>query len=268
MGKVAAIQMISGEDIKDNLEQAARLLQQAVAQGAKLIVLPEDFAFMGNPAIKLKVKEKFGEGPIQAFLRQQAKLYQVWIVGGSIPLQAKQSDKLRAACLVFNDAGECVARYDKIHLFDVTISTGESYTESKFIEPGVKVCAVDTPFGKLGLSICYDLRFPEHYRKMLDLGAQIFTIPSAFTASTGQAHWEVLLRTRAIENSCYVIAANQGGFHASGRQTYGHSMIIGPWGDKLNQLQQGHGKIVTDLNLEQQADIRERFPSITHRVNL
>ncbi|TNF98869.1 MAG: carbon-nitrogen hydrolase family protein [Gammaproteobacteria bacterium] len=264
---VAAIQMSSGSNLKANLHQAEKLLLQAIDTGAELIVLPENFAFMGDRETeKLKVAEQDGEGEIQDFLSQQAKKHGIWIVGGTIPIKSNETDKIRSACMLFSDKGQRVARYDKIHLFDVAIpESGDQYIESEITEAGDDLVCLQTPFGRLALSVCYDLRFPEFFRSQLDQGIDIIAVPSAFTAQTGKAHWEVLLRARAIENLSFVIAAAQGGFHMNGRETYGHSMIVDPWGNILNTLAKGSGVITAQINREQMENIRKAFPSLEHR---
>lgn len=213
MSKAAAIQMASGPNVQANLDEAEKLINTAVQQDAELIVLPENFAIMGMTDMdKVNVSEPMDEGPIQAFLREQASRHGVWIVGGTIPIQSPESGKVYATCLLHNDKGEMVARYDKIHLFDVTLEdNNESYTESETITPGDEVVVTDTPFGRLGLAVCYDLRFPELFRAMADVGMEVCVLPSAFTGLTGSAHWESLLRARAIENLSFMIAAGQGG---------------------------------------------------------
>ncbi len=264
----AAVQMVSQDDVADNLAHCAHLIQKACAQQAELVVLPEHFAtFALATEQKIKVAEAFGDGPIQNFLRQQAKQNHIWLVGGSIPLQAATQDRVYSSCLLYNPQGECVARYDKIHLFDVSVqdSVGE-YEESKTVQAGEKVVVVATPFGKLGLSICYDVRFPELYRSMLNQGVEIIVLPSAFTYVTGKAHWDILLHARAIENLCFVIAPNQGGKHVNGRETYGHSCMIDPWGHKLAQAEMNEAVIVAKLDRDEQDIIRQKFPALTHRV--
>ncbi len=265
--KMAAIQMASGPNVNANLLEAARLIAKAAEAGAKLIVLPENFAIMGmNDRDKVKVREADGKGPIQDFLSQQAKKHSVWLVGGTIPLACDDASRVRASCLLYNDQGKRVCRYDKIHLFDVSLEeTGEQYTESQTIEPGDEVVVADTPFGRLGLAICYDLRFPEMFRALLDKGAQIVALPSAFTAITGRAHWEVLVRARAIENLSYVIAANQGGYHVNGRETHGDSMIVGAWGTVLDRLPRGSGVVLADFDQARLDSFRRNLPAIEHR---
>jgi len=267
MKRVAAIQMASGPNIEANLIEAGRSIRAVTEAGAKLIVLPENFALMGlSETDNLKFAEEDGVGKIQDFLSEQAKKHNAWIVGGTTPIISDEAGKVNAACLVFNDKGERVARYDKIHLFDVEImDSGESYTESMTMKPGKEAVVVDSPFGKLGLAICYDLRFPELFRTLLDKGAEIFVVPSAFTAITGRAHWETIVRARAIENLSFVIAAAQGGYHVSGRETYGDSMIVDPWGTVLDRLPSGSGFVVADIDKERLNNIRRNFPAIEHR---
>ncbi len=265
--QVAAIQMASGPNVHANLIEARRLISEAVTAGAKLIVLPENFAFMGEKdSDQLAHREQDGKGLLQNFLRDTAKEFSIWLVGGTIPLVAKDENRVRAACLVYDNQGKRVAHYDKVHLFDVhLIETDEYYTESDIIEPGDEVVVVDTPFGRLGVAVCYDLRFPEIFRSMLDKGVEVLALPAAFTAVTGRAHWDILLRARAIENVVYVIAAGQGGYHLNGRETYGHSMIIDPWGVVQDELEQGAGFAISQIDLEYQQRVRRDFPVINHR---
>jgi deaminated glutathione amidase len=266
--KIAAIQMTSGPDVPANLEQARGLLRDARERGATLAALPENFAFMGlKDADKRAVGETEGSGPIQDFLAATARELKLWIVGGTMPLRVGGDGRVAAASLVFDDAGRRVARYDKIHLFDVDIpGKTETYRESAHVAPGREPAVVDTPVGKLGLSVCYDMRFPELFRRLSAAGAQLFSVPSAFTAPTGRAHWETLLRARAIENLCYVIAPAQSGFHPNGRETYGDSMIVDHWGAVLQRLPRGRGCIVADIDLNRQARARTSFPALDHRV--
>jgi len=247
---VAALQMVSVPDRDTNLAEAGRLIAEAAGLGAKLIVLPENFAHMGvEETDKLVLAELPGQGPIQTFLSEQAKQHQVWLVGGTIPVAGSAPARVRAACLVFDDRGRQVARYDKIHLYDVSITeTHETYCESDTIEPGDQLVVIDTPFGRMGVAVCYDLRFPEMFRAMSQTGLDIIVIPAAFTATTGKAHWEVLLRARAVENLCYVVAAGQGGLHANGRETFGGSMIIDPWGKVIARFTQGVGVVTASLD--------------------
>ncbi|GAB7563169.1 carbon-nitrogen hydrolase family protein [Methylobacillus methanolivorans] len=263
INRIAAIQMASGPYVAANLSEAERLIEIAVNMGAKLIALPEYFAIMGiKDTDKVAVREKEGSGPIQRFLAKTAKKHQVWIIGGSVPLESDNPDKVRNACLVYDDKGKQVARYDKIHLFGFEQGQ-EHYQEKKTIEPGDAVVTVDTPFGKLGLSICYDLRFPELYRAMGDV--DIIAVPSAFTETTGKAHWETLIRARAIENLCYVIAPGQGGYHASGRETHGNSMIVDPWGVVQDRLPRGSGVVISSINTAYLKSLRKSLPALKHR---
>ncbi len=267
MKRVAALQMASGPNVGANLTEASRLISRAVAAGAELVVLPENFAIMGmREEDKVRIRESYGQGSIQNFLAEQAHQHRVWIVGGTIPLTAKDSQHVRAACLLFDDRGEVKARYDKVHLFDVHLSESkETYDESTTTEPGDSATVVETPFGRLGLAVCYDLRFPELFRRMSDEGAELFAIPSAFTAITGRAHWEILVRARAIENLCYVIAAAQGGYHVNGRETHGDSMIVDPWGQVLDRLPRGSGFVVSTIDLDKVRNTRRNFPVLEHR---
>jgi nitrilase len=266
---MAAIQMVSGPGVAENLAAAADLLAQAADQGARLAVLPENFALMGQrEGDKLAVREPEGEGPIQTFLAEQAARHRLWLVGGTIPLQAADDRRARAACLLFDDQGRRVARYDKVHLFDVqVVGSAERYAESASIEPGDRYVVADTPLGRLGLAVCYDLRFPEQFRALVDQGMEILALPAAFTAATGQAHWETLLRARAIENQCYVIASAQGGKHANGRDTYGDSLIIDPWGVILNRQPWGPGVVLAEFSRERLENVRQQFPVLEHRVS-
>ncbi|MCP4696114.1 MAG: carbon-nitrogen hydrolase family protein [Gammaproteobacteria bacterium] len=268
MFHVAAIQMASGPNVDANLNEAARLIKLAADSGASLCALPENFALMGiSEEDKIAIREPEGDGPIQRFLARQAARHEIWLVGGTIPLCAKSDSKVRAACLLFNDQGELAARYDKIHLFDVNLSEKpeDQYTESRTIESGDRITVADTPFGRLGLSVCYDLRFPELFRCMLDQGLDYIAAPAAFTAATGKAHWETLVRARAMENLCYVIAPNQGGYHVNGRETYGDSMIVDPWGVILARLPHNAGIICANLDREHLLSVRKNFPAIAHR---
>ncbi|MFC1748364.1 carbon-nitrogen hydrolase family protein [Pseudomonadota bacterium] len=265
--RIAAVQMASGPNVNANLLEAARLIGQAVDDGAGLVALPENFAIMGmSEHDKVKVRESEGEGPIQDFLSQQALKHGIWLIGGTVPMEVDDANKIQAACLLYNDKGERVARYNKMHLFDVSLEDGsENYTESETIESGDDVMVVDTPFGRLGMAICYDLRFPEMFRTMLDEGVELIVLPSAFTSITGRAHWEVLVRARAIENLCYVLAPDQGGFHVNGRETHGDSMIVDPWGQVLDRLPRGSGVVIADVDHERLASIRRSLPAIEHR---
>jgi deaminated glutathione amidase len=263
MTRIAAIQMASGPHVASNLSEAERLIEIAVNQGAKLVALPEYFAIMGlKDSDKVAAREKEGSGPIQRFLSKAAKKNQIWIIAGSVPLESSSKDKVRNSCLVYDDKGKQVARYDKIHLFGLDLGN-EHYHEEATIEPGDEVVTLETPFGKIGLSICYDLRFPELYRAM---GAvDIIVVPSAFTETTGKAHWEPLIRARAIENQAYVLAPAQGGYHASGRETHGNSMIVDPWGVVLDRLPRGSGIVTASINPGYLTSIRKSLPALKHR---
>jgi len=267
VSRIAAIQMASGPNLNANLLEAGRLLKQAAEGGAELVVLPENFALMGmSEHDKVKARESEGSGPLQDFLAETAARHHLWLVGGTIPLSVEDANKVAAASLLYDASGNRVARYDKIHLFDVLITENdERYNESETTAAGDQVVVVDTPFGKLGMAVCYDLRFPGLFRSLVEQGAEIFSIPSAFTAITGKAHWEVLVRARAIENQCYVIAAAQGGYHANGRETYGDSMVIDPWGVVLNRLTRGPGVVFSEINLARLREIRKSFPVLEHR---
>ncbi|MDJ0805657.1 MAG: carbon-nitrogen hydrolase family protein [Gammaproteobacteria bacterium] len=264
--KVAAIQMATSPNVSANLLEAERLIGEAVESGAGLVVLPENFAFMGeNDREMCTLKELDGDGPLQSFLSQMASRFGVWLIGGTIPMEAGDGAKVRAASLVFDDQGERVNRYDKMHLFDVQlVENDECYEESNTIEPGEDAVVVDTPFGRIGLAVCYDLRFPELFRKLQKMGAELFVVPAAFTAITGKAHWEILVRARAIENLAFVVAAAQGGYHINGRETHGHSMIVDPWGTVLAQVPRGTGFVSIDLDRDYQHTIRRTFPTIEH----
>ncbi|WP_373975854.1 carbon-nitrogen hydrolase family protein [Chitinibacter sp. SCUT-21] len=272
--QVCAIQMVSSSDVAINLARAEQLIAQAAQAGAQLIVLPEYFAIMGNSdRDKLAQQEPFNDGtltespaPLQHFLASQARQHQVYLVGGTIPLKSDQPDKVMNTCLAFNPAGECVARYDKVHLFGFA-NGAECFQESDTIAPGHLPVAFDTPFGRVGLAVCYDLRFPEFFRALEHVGhVDIWTLPAAFTATTGRAHWEVLLRARAIENQCFVVASGQGGTHSSGRKTFGHSMLIDPWGTILDVLPEGEGLVLAELKASQLERVRTILPALRHRV--
>ncbi|MDX8400629.1 MAG: carbon-nitrogen hydrolase family protein [Gallionellaceae bacterium] len=262
--KVAAVQMASGPNVAANLEEAGRLIEKAAQQGAKLIVLPEFFAIMGmKEGDKVAVREQQGSGQIQSFLSEAARKNKIWLVGGSIPMLADSPHKVRNTCLVYNEQGEQVARYDKIHLFNLELGN-ETYQEADTIEAGNSVVVVDTPFGRIGLAICYDLRFPELFRAMENV--DIIVLPAAFTATTGKVHWAALVRARAIENLSYVIAAAQGGYHVNGRETHGHSMIVDPWGRVLDELSRGSDVVLAEVNPSYQASLRSSLPALTHRT--
>jgi nitrilase len=256
--------MASGPKVEGNLREAAQLIEIAVAQGAQLVALPEYFPILGmKDTDKVQVREEPGRGPIQTFLSETAKKHGIWLIGGSVPLVASVPDKVRNSCLVFDDRGERVARYDKIHLFGFDMGA-ESYAEQRTIEPGKEIVAVDTPVGRVGLSICYDLRFPELYRAMKNV--DLIVVPSAFTETTGKAHWETLLRARAIENLCYVLAPAQGGYHVNGRETHGDTMLIDPWGAIIDRLPRGSGVVVGDIDPEHTRRLRGSLPALSHRT--
>lgn len=267
MTKIAAIQMASGPRLEANLAEAGRLLRVAADADVALAVLPEYFGRFGLPEReRVASAELPGDGPVQEFLARTARETGMWIVGGSLPL-ATGGERVRGACLLYDDTGMLRARFDKMHLFDVHIpERDEHYEESAWTEPGSEVVVTDTPFGRLGLAVCYDLRFPELFRRMAAAGAEIIALPAAFTAATGRAHWEILLRARAIENLCYLVAAAQGGFHANGRETFGDSMIVDPWGGILaRRRENGSGVVVADIDLERQRQLRRTFPVLDHR---
>lgn len=264
--RVAAVQMASGPSVSANLDEAQRLIEEAASRGAKLVVLPEYFCVMGmKDTDKLAVQEQPGKGIIQQFLSDTAKRLGIWLVGGSVPLVSPVPDKIYNSCLVYDQQGRLAARYDKIHLFGLALGN-ENFAEKRTIEPGNQVVTLDTPFGRMGLSICYDLRFPELYRMMGKV--DIILAPSAFTAITGKAHWETLIRARAIENQAYLIASAQGGFHVNGRETNGDSMIVDPWGVILERLPRGAGVVVADIDRAYQTSVRTSLPALEHRCLL
>ncbi|MGE4369351.1 MAG: carbon-nitrogen hydrolase family protein [Burkholderiaceae bacterium] len=262
---VAALQMVSSTSVKDNLATAESLIAQAASQGARMVVLPEYFCFLGhNDEDKLAIQEKPGNGPIQSFLAEQAGKHGVWVFGGTVPLESGDPARIYNALLVFDPQGRQVARYDKIHLFGFRKET-EAYDESVSIKAGPPAAqVVDLPFGRVGLSICYDLRFPELYRAMGEVS--LIIVPAAFTYTTGSAHWEVLLRARAIENQCYVLAIGQGGKHENKRRTWGHSMLVDPWGDVVSVLPEGAGVVQGTIDLQRIADVRQALPALKHRT--
>ena len=264
MHTVAAIQMVSSPSVDDNLVTARRLVAQAAAGGALLVVLPEYWAIMGQQETdKLAHAEQPGSGPIQDGMAQMARRHGIWLIGGTLPLISGQEGKVLNTTLVYDPQGEPAGRYDKIHLFGFTRGT-ESYNESRTIVPGAQVRSIETPFGRVGLSVCYDLRFPELYRAMGDCALMV--VPAAFTHTTGRAHWEVLLRARAIENQCYVLASAQGGLHPNGRRTWGHSMLIDPWGEVKAVLPEGEGVVSGEIDPLFLAGVRESLPALAHRT--
>lgn len=261
--KIAAIQMISGADLEHNIATARRLLTEAAADGAQLLLLPEYWPLMGlRDTDKLDIAEPAGTGPMQSFLAEMARTLKVWLIGGTIPLQSPEPGKVLNTTLVWSPEGTVCARYDKMHLFGFT-KDEESYEESRTITPGHQVAAFDLELGQVGLSICYDLRFPELYRAMGPCA--LIVVPAAFTYTTGQAHWEILLRARAIENQCYVLASGQGGVHQNGRRTWGHSMLIDPWGKVLAVLPEGEGFVSGEFDADVIRNIRQSLPALQHR---
>lgn len=267
MSTIAAIQMTSGGSLASNLQQAGELIEQAVAQGAKLLVLPEYFAYHGCRDIdEIARAEKDASGPARQFLAERARRHGVWLVGGTIPVAMAHDKRAAASCFVVNSEGEEVACYRKIHLFDVDVEDARgSYRESDDYCHGGEPVVVDTPFGKLGLTVCYDLRFPELYRYLAAEGAQILLVPSAFTAATGEPHWELLLRARAVENLCYVVGANMGDRYHEKRPTWGGSCIVDPWGRVLADMAEGPGVVVADINLAYLQKLRQKMPVHEHR---
>lgn len=262
--KVAAIQMVTSPIVDENLAEAAALIEKAVDSGAALVALPEYFCFMGQKDHdKLAIRETEGSGPIQAFLSEQARRHGIYVIGGTMPLACPEPQRVYNTSLVYGPDGEPLARYDKIHLFNFQRGT-ESYDESIAIRPGADVRVFDAPCGKVGLSVCYDLRFPELYRALGPVS--LILVPSAFTYTTGEAHWELLLRARAIENQCYVLAPAQGGTHKNGRRTWGHSMLVDPWGEIVDVLAEGPGIVSGNIDPERLAQTRAALPALRHRV--
>ena len=262
--RVGLVQMVSTPVVAENLKAADRLVAQAAAQGARLVALPEYFCILGmRDTDKVAAKEKDGTGPIQEFLAAAAKRHGIWLVGGSVPLECSDPGKVRNSCLVYDSEGRRAARYDKIHLFGLDLGA-ERFEEARTIEAGSTPCAIDSPFGRIAVSVCYDVRFPELYRALAPM--DVILVPSAFTATTGRAHWEPLLRARAIENLAWVLAPAQGGTHPNGRQTHGHTMVIDPWGKIVAERTTGAGVVVADIDPEFQANMRRSLPALTHRV--
>ncbi|RQR44680.1 carbon-nitrogen hydrolase family protein [Burkholderia sp. Bp8994] len=262
--RVAALQMVSTPDVARNLAEAGRLIAEAAGDGAQLVLLPEYFCFMGHrDTDKLALAEPYRDGPIQRFLSEAAHRHGIWVIGGTLPLKAPEPDRVLNTTLVFDPNGQEAARYDKIHLFNFE-KGDESFDEARTIRAGDTVVAFDAPFGRVGLSVCYDLRFPELYRRMGDCA--LIVVPSAFTYTTGRAHWEMLLRARAVENQCYVLAAAQGGKHENGRRTWGHSMLIDPWGEIVAVRDEGASVVTGALDPQRIADVRQSLPAWRHRV--
>lgn len=269
---VAALQMVSTHDIDENLHQASLLLAQAARQGARIAVLPENFAVLDTANMPVHGRrERTTDGPIRRFLAEQAVRHGIWIVGGSLPIASRPDgepldQRVRASCIVVDDQGTEVARYDKIHLFDAMVEDSQGqYRESDTFEPGDSLVTLDTPAGRLGLAICYDLRFPELFRQLREREVDWVTLPSAFTWQTGDAHWHPLIRARAIENQIWVVAPGQGGQNSERRRTYGHSMIVDPWGKVVKELAEGAGLVMTELNPQYQREVRQRMPVWEHR---
>jgi deaminated glutathione amidase len=268
MTRVATIQMVSGANVEANLASAASLIAEAAGKDSEFALLPEYFPIISdNEHDKLDHCEAPGSGPIQDFLSEQARKHGLWLMGGTIPLDCGDSNRVYNSCLLYNPSGELVARYEKMHLFDVFVDSlgKEAYNESHTIAPGNNVVVAQTPFARIGMSVCYDLRFPELYRHMLGQNITLITVPSAFTVTTGRRHWEILLKARAVENLCYLIASNQGGQNTARRATWGHSMIIDPWGDILAEVKDGPGVAVADLDFKHLEALRKSFPALKHR---
>jgi deaminated glutathione amidase len=262
--RVAALQMVSAADVAANLATAGALIAEAAEAGARLVLLPEYFCFLGHKdRDKVALRETPGAGPIQAFLADAARRHRVWIIGGTVPLVAPQPERVLNTTLVFDDTGRLAARYDKIHLFSFS-KDQDHFDEARTIRPGAEIQAFDSPAGRVGLSICYDLRFPELYRALGDCALMV--VPSAFTYTTGRAHWALLLRARAIENQCYVLAAAQGGTHENGRRTWGHTMLIDPWGEIVAQREEGAGIVCGEIDPARIAEVRASLPALRHRV--
>ena len=262
--RIALVQMVSTPRVAENLDAAGRLIARAAGKGAQLVALPEYFCILGmRDTDKVAVREKEGAGPIQEFLSASARKHAVWLVGGSVPLECADPGKVRNSCLVYDSQGKRVARYDKIHLFGLELDR-ERFDEARTIEAGASPCSIESPFGRIALSVCYDVRFPELYRALAPV--DLILVPSAFTATTGRAHWETLLRARAIENLAWVLAPAQGGRHANGRRTHGHSMVVDPWGKVVAERATGAGVVLADIDPGFQAKMRETLPALTHRV--
>ncbi|HYN60503.1 MAG TPA: carbon-nitrogen hydrolase family protein [Rubrivivax sp.] len=263
--KIAALQMVSTPDLARNLDAAAGLIARAAAAGAQLAALPEYFCLMGRrDDDKLAIAETPGDGPMQRFLADQAQRHALWLVGGTLPLQGASPERVRNSCLVFAPDGSQAARYDKMHLF--AFDNGrEQYDEGRVLEPGDKLVALQAGALRVGLSVCYDLRFPELYRALMQPPCDVLCVPSAFTYTTGQAHWELLLRARAVENQCYVLAAAQGGKHENGRRTWGHSMVVDPWGEVLDTCVEGEGLALAEVDVERIRQVRIQLPALAHR---
>ena len=262
--RVGLVQMVSTPVVAENLDSAEDLVAQAAAEGARLVALPEYFCILGiRDTDKVAARERDGAGPIQEFLSRTARRHGIWLVGGSVPLESSEPGKVRNSCLVYDAEGRRVVRYDKIHLFGLELGA-ERFDEGRTIEPGATPCAIESPFGRIAVSVCYDVRFPELYRALAPV--DIILVPSAFTATTGRAHWETLLRARAIENLAWVLAPAQGGTHPSGRQTHGHSMVVDPWGKIVAERASGPGVVLADIDPSFQDKMRKSLPALAHRV--
>lgn len=267
MSKVAVIQLNSSSRVDENLKQSETLIAKASENGAQLVVLPEMFAIMGKTEKdKVDASEKYSDGPIQSWLAAVSKKYNIWIVSGTIPIKTNNPNKIRAACIIFDSNGNVAGRYDKIHLFDASLSNGEVYRESDTTEAGDKIVVIDTPFGKLGVAVCYDLRFPNLFEQLHHRGAEIIAVPAAFTAKTGESHWHLLTRARSIDTFSYILASNQVGTHANQRQTFGHSLIVDPWGHILTESTVNTPDILyADIDLSRIHHIRNSIPTQLHK---
>lgn len=270
MGRVALVQMVSGTELELNLQQTKKLLLQAAETGADLVVLPENFALLDSVSLRGLADQELDQ--VVQFLCQQATNLGIWVVAGSLPMAVDEhgndvrAPQVRSVSLVIDALGAIRGRYDKIHLFDVEVADAQSrYRESAFVEAGTNLAVVDTPVGRLGLTVCYDLRFPEQFMRLREMGAELISVPSAFTQVTGEAHWEVLLRARAIETQCYLLGANQGGCHSPERETWGQSMVVDPWGVILDEAEKGEAVISAPIDLDRLREIRERMPVLAHR---
>ena len=269
MAKVASIQLSSGPNVQANLLEVGKYIKEISKTDSKIVVLPENFALMPeNDEEFITHSETAGSGPIQDFLSEKAKDYKLWIIAGTLPVKTNDPKKVTSTTFVYNSIGDVVSRYDKIHLFDVELpNSDESYNESEVFQSGKDLEVLETPIGRVGLAICYDLRFPELFRLLKESNVEILVIPSAFTEQTGKVHWETLVKARAIENLCYVVTSCQDGYHITGRQTHGNSMIVNPWGQITSRLASGSGFIESEINLKKLISIRQKFPVLEH-INL
>lgn len=265
MAVIAVVQFATKKDLAENLQEAEQFIQQAVNKKAQCVIFPEEFITLGmTHNAKLLLAEPYLSGPLQAKMAEWAKRYNIWIVGGTLPIQSDDAKKYYSSCIIWDNQGHTVGRYDKIHLFDVEVNDKESFSESSYVQAGEKITLITTPFGKMGIAICYDIRFPELFRHFALQGADMIVLPSAFTQPTGKVHWEILLRARAIENLCYVIAPDQVGMRLSGHGTYGHSMVVDPWGEIIAQAEEKPALLVVELDLDNMHQIRQRFPALSH----